>query len=112
MKKLLALLLLLVSAPALGQQITLTWEYPFPDETEFRIKRKAEPCAGPGAFTQIATVPANTLTYVDKTGTFGQFYCYTVTAANPTSESPQATPVGKVFPYPTLTVPPAKLQVQ
>src|SRR5262245_56287474 len=105
-------ILLFIPTLSFGQQITLTWEYPFPNETEFRIKRKAEPCAGPGSFTQIAIVPANTLTYVDKTGTFGQFYCYTVTAANPTSESPQATPVGKVFPYPTLTVPPANLQVQ
>src|SRR5262245_46917512 len=101
-------LLLVMPFTAFGQQLTLTWDA-VPGATQYHLKRKAEPCAGPGTFTQIAVIPVPTLTYVDKTGTSGQFYCFTVTAANPTSESPEAIPVGKVFPYPALTVPPANL---
>lgn len=97
--QIIGILFVLVSSGALAQQNTLTWVDPNTNETTHHIERKAEICAGPGAFTEIATVGANVTTYVDNAVSQGQFYCYRVAASNTAGKSAYSNLAGRLVPF-------------
>ncbi len=74
---------LALSATSVVAQITLTWDDNSTDETGFKIERSDNG----GAFAQIATVVANTITYTDSTVTGGNIYSYRVKAYNSIGDS-------------------------
>jgi len=114
MKKLLAILLFLVSSSAFAQSFnTLFWDYPTTEtrETGFVIERKAEACANPGAFAEIGRVAVNVLTYVDKAVNEGQFYCYQLRALYAGGVSDPSNAAGRLVPF-TAPVAPANLRLQ
>ncbi len=61
-----------------GPQVRLTWTDNASNETSFVIQR----AVGAGAFTQIGTVTANTVSYVDTAVVIGTTYTYRVAAVN------------------------------
>ncbi|MGH7740925.1 MAG: LamG-like jellyroll fold domain-containing protein, partial [Candidatus Eiseniibacteriota bacterium] len=61
-------------------QSTLTWTDNSSDESRFEIERSIEGSGGP--FTAVATVAANTTTYVNSGLTPSSAYCYRVRAGN------------------------------
>lgn len=75
------------STEATGPQIRLTWTDNATDETGFVVQRKI----GTGAFTVLATLPANTLTgpvsFIDTPVTLGTSYTYRVAAINSSGQS-------------------------
>lgn len=103
--------LFFLSTPVFAGQNVLTWEDRSTNETQFHIERKAEQCAGPGAFAEVATVGANVQTYTDTQVTEGQFYCYRVAAGNGTAKSAYSNLAGRTVPF-TVPATPANLQVQ
>lgn len=60
-----------------NEEVSLEWDDNSTDEIQFRIERQRE---DEGSFTEIATVPVNTTTYVDDTVTSGYLYTYRVRA--------------------------------
>lgn len=112
MKKLLSILLLLCASPAFAQvQNTLLWDEVSDNEQGFIIERKAEICAGPGLFAEIARTGANVVTYVDKAVAQGQFYCYRVAAFNTAGQSAYSNLAGRLVPF-VIPVSPTNLRVQ
>lgn len=66
--------------------VTVAWTYSSADiatygVTTFTVERKAEACAGSGAFVQITTVAANLRSFSDTQTTAGATYCYRVSAS-------------------------------
>lgn len=84
MRKYLALVLLLLATPAFAGvgQLVLTWTDNSTNEDSFKVERKPGACAVPGAFTEIASLPANTATYTDAGLAPNVTNCYRVRAAN------------------------------
>lgn len=82
----------------------LSWQDNSTNEASFSIERKAEACAGPAPFTEIATTAANVTTFTDGTVTEGVTYCYRVAAANTAGKSPYSNAVARTVPF---TVPAA-----
>lgn len=74
------------------------------------IERKAEACAGAGAFAEIATVAANVTTYTDSAVTEGVTYCYRVAAQNAAGKSAYSNTAGRLVP-PTVPSAPSALGV-
>ena len=106
MKKLLTVLFLFFSSSCFAQvQNTLNWTDNSDNEATFHIERKAEICAGPGAFQEIATVGANVVVYVDKAVNQGQFYCYRVKASNSGGSSAYSNLAGRLVPFVVPTAP-------
>lgn len=66
----------LTASPISATQVNLTWSDSNPDETGFRIERKI----GTGAFSEIAVVGANVLSYSDTGLTPNTDYAYRVRA--------------------------------
>ncbi len=66
-----------------SSQVDLSWTDNVTNEQGFIIEKKI----GSGAYTQIATVPANTSSYSDKTLTPGNTYSYRVCAYNSLNNS-------------------------
>jgi hypothetical protein len=60
-------------------QLTLTWQDNSNDEDNFAIERKT---GTNGAYSQIASVGADVISYVDNSVTRGINYCYRVQAVN------------------------------
>ena len=65
-------------------QVTLTWNDNSSDETAFVVERSLSPLDG---FVEIATVGANTRTYIDKTAVKKSTYHYRVRAENGPAKS-------------------------
>jgi hypothetical protein len=95
-----------LAAAADAAQLTLQWTDNSNNEGAFRIERKQ---GTGGTYAQIATVGANTTTYVDTTVTAGLIYCYQVRATNsagdsaPSNEACATAPAATSTTY-TLTV--------
>lgn len=113
MKKLFALLLFAFATTLNAASVTLQWDAPATGvPTTYHIERKAVVCGGPGAFTEITTVPATQLTFVDSTLVPGTDYCFRVAASNPTSKSAYSNTLGHLPPVPTVPVgPPLNLRI-
>lgn len=75
--------------------VTLTWNAPTSGgpPTSYLILRGTST----GTETQIATVPAPTLTYVDTTGAGGTAYFYEIKASNATGTSAASNEVSATF---------------
>ena len=75
--------------------VTLTWNAPTSGgpPTSYLILRGTST----GTETQIATVPAPTLTYVDTTGVGGTAYFYEIKASNATGTSAASNEVSATF---------------
>jgi fibronectin type 3 domain-containing protein len=58
-----------------SDKIVLTWDYSYENETGFEIWRKGE-----GAWEILSTVPKNTYTFSDGSGSYGKTYTYKVRA--------------------------------
>lgn len=120
MKKLFAILLF-CSTGAFAAQNVLTFDFNNADivsgsVTTFAIERKAEACTGPGAFVQVATMPAQSApsaqrTYVDATVAQNTAYCYRVAAVNATGKGPYSNTAGRLVPLELPLVAPTNLQV-
>ena len=85
MKRLLTLaLVIFLCAPAQAQSATatLTWTDNATNELTYRVERATGNCSGTPTFAEIATLPANTVTYVDTTAATNTWYCYRVRAVN------------------------------
>lgn len=98
--KRLVLALLLCTLPAIAQtahNITLGWAADASATGGFLIFRGT---TSGGPYTQIGTVPANTLTYVDSTGVAGTQYFYVIAAidtATPPDQSAYSTQVSGTY---------------
>ena len=106
----LALLLLLVVAPAWAASNVLTWTDNSANEANFHIERKAEACAGTAAFAEIATTGANIRTFTDSAVMEGVTYCYRVAASNPAGKSVYSNPASRAVPF-TIPAAPSGLGV-
>ena len=96
----LVLAVLLVSAgPAEAASNLLTWSDNSTNEANFHIERKAEACAGTGAFAEIATVGINVSTFNDTNVTEGVTYCYRVAASNPAGKSAYSNTASRLVPF-------------
>ena len=82
-RKLMLLWLVLPLLHASGAQLTLAWNDNSSDESGFKIER----ATGTGTFSQIATVSANTTTYLDTSLAAGTSYSYRVRAYNTAGNS-------------------------
>src|SRR5580765_6651610 len=60
-------------------KLTLTWQDNATSEDGFLVERKV---GTDGAYAQLASLGANTTTYVDQAVDFGIVYCYRVHASN------------------------------
>lgn len=116
MKKILLLLLLLLSAPLFAVQPSqLFWDYPDVDialygVTVFNIERKAEACDGTGAFVEIAAVPSSERAYTDTAVTPGVTYCYRAFATGAAGKSGPSNMAAKTVPF-DLPAAPGNLRV-
>jgi hypothetical protein len=72
-----------LSAAAAANQINLSWQDNGSNEVGFRVERKT----GGGAYAQVASVPANTTTYVDNGLAAATAYTYRVRAYNASGNS-------------------------
>ena len=63
-------------------RVTLTWKDNSSDETGFKIERKTGLPSDPSTYVVIATVPANTTTYTDRTVAPSTTYTYRVRATS------------------------------
>jgi hypothetical protein len=70
----------IVSAP----KVTVTWQDNSSNENNFQVERKT---GTGGTYSQIATVAANSTSYVDTTVTNGVTYCYRLRAVNSSAMS-------------------------
>src|SRR4030065_2552666 len=70
-----------IPAAYAGQNV-LTWTDNASNEQNFNIERKAEACAGGGAFVPLATVGLDIVTFTDLAVSEGVTYCYRVNASN------------------------------
>lgn len=111
MKKLLLAVLLCSASQVFAASNVLQWDDNSSNELNFNIERKAEACAGTGAFTEIATVPANAITYTDSPVTEGSRYCYRVAASNTAGKSGFSNTVERLVPF-TVPAAPGGLKVQ
>jgi M6 family metalloprotease-like protein len=103
-----ALIQMLWSSPASGQtlnapanlraatvtanRVDLAWEDASPDEDGFNIERALDVDGAPGAFAEIATLPANAATYADKGLTAAGTYWYRVRAYRGSEYGPYSDP--------------------
>lgn len=113
MRVLLAVVLAVFCSAALSATNTLEWDYPAAEEprvTTFNLERKAEACAGAGAFAEIATVGATSRIYADNTVAEGTTYCYQVRAVGPGGVSPYSNQVARTVPF-TAPAAPTNLRV-
>lgn len=93
----------LAGAAHAGQNV-LTWTDNASNEQNFNIERKAEACAGGGAFTPLATVGLNVVTFTDTAVSEGVTYCYRVNASNAAGPSAYSNTADRLVPF---TLPPA-----
>lgn len=101
-----AVALVVGGAPAAhAASATLTWTDNSTNEDGFHAQRKADICAGPAAFVEVAHINANIVTYVDGSVVEGGAYCYRVNAFNTAGESDWSNTAGIVIPYSTASVP-------
>ncbi|MFH0976967.1 MAG: fibronectin type III domain-containing protein [Spirochaetota bacterium] len=71
-----------------SNQINLSWTDNSDNETGFRVERALDSGGSPGAFSQIATLSANTTTYSDSGLTAETKYYYRIFAYNSVGDSP------------------------
>ena len=103
-------LLMAWASSAWGASNVLTWSDNSTNEANFHIERKAEACAGTGAFAEIATVGLNVSTFNDTAVTEGVTYCYRVTASNPAGKSAYSNTASRTVPF-SIPVAPSGLGV-
>lgn len=96
--------LVIMAIPAFAAQNILTWD-DVANETTYHIERKTEACAGTGAFTEIATVGQNVVTYTDTAVAEGSTYCYRVAASNAAGKSGYSNTAGRTVPFSVPTAP-------
>jgi hypothetical protein len=97
---LVAVLLLALLVPADEElRNELTWTDNSANETNFHIERKAEPCWGPGAFAEIATVGPNVTRFKDRAVVEGGTYCYRVATSNSAGKSVFSNPASRTVPF-------------
>lgn len=111
MRFILAVVLAAFCSSVLAASNTLTWDDLSTNELNFNIERKAEACAGTGVFSEIATVPANAITYTDSPVTEGVTYCYRVAASNSAGKSAFSNTAARLVPF-TVPAAPGGLKVQ
>ena len=99
MRTLLVLAMLLLAAPAWAGSNVLSWTDNSSNEANFNIERKAEACAGTGAFGPLATVGANISTFTDAAVAEGTTYCYRVNAQNPGGVSGFSNTAARTVPF-------------
>ena len=97
---------LLVTAPLLAAQLTLTWTDNASNEAGSRIERRLNPS---GIYAEIATVGTNVTTFVDSTVTAGQGYCYRVRAYNVSGSSGYSNEACRTAAAPPVTLTVAKI---
>ena len=88
----------------------LTWVDNSTNETGFIVDRKAEACAGTGAFTQMTTMPKDSTSWNDANVVEGGTYCYRVAATNPAGKSAYSNLAERTVPW-TTPVAPGTLKV-
>lgn len=93
------LVALALAIPAWAGQNVLTWTDASSNEQNFNIERKAEPCAGGSAFTPLATVGLNVVTFTDLAVSEGQTYCYRVSASNTAGASAFSNTAARTVPF-------------
>ena len=101
-------ILLLATAAEAGN--VLTWTDNSTNEANFNIERKAEACAGPSAFVEIAVVGVNVTTFNDQAVVEGVTYCYRVAASNPAGKSAFSNTASRLVPF-TIPASPSGLGV-
>ena len=85
MRYILAILFVLLAAPAFAATATLTWTDTIGNEAGYHVHRAPKACSPLPAdtdFTKVGEVGANVKTYVDGTAVEGNKYCYKVRAWN------------------------------
>ena len=92
-------ILLASVVPAWAASNVLSWQDNSTNEANFHVERKAEACAGTGAFAEIATVGINVSTFNDTTVTEGVTYCYRVAASNPAGKSAYSNTASRLVPF-------------
>ena len=106
----LALLLLLVVAPAWAAQNILTWTDNSNNEANFNIERTTAAtvaaCQTATGFAPLASVGFNVVTFTDAAVVEGTTYCYRVNASNTAGASAFSNVAGRTVPF---TVPAAPL---
>ena len=100
----------LTAAPSWAASNVLTWQDNSTNEANFYVERKAEVCAGTGAFAEIATVGSNVSTFNDTAVVEGVTYCYRVAASNPAGKSAYSNLAGRTVPF-TIPASPSGLGV-
>ncbi|HEU4753076.1 MAG TPA: S8 family serine peptidase [Armatimonadota bacterium] len=89
-------------ASALSQtEAGLTWSDNSPDETAFKIERRA----GAEAYSQVAALPAGTTSYRDSGLTAGAAYTYRVRAVNDSGDSPYSNEAAVTLPLDAPSAP-------
>ncbi|HZL35467.1 MAG TPA: PA14 domain-containing protein [Tepidisphaeraceae bacterium] len=86
----------LTAIPASATQLNLSWIDNSNNETGFDLEREI----GSGGFTSLATLPANTTTYIDTALTPGQGYTYEIRALNFAANSAYSAPFTITTPTP------------
>ena len=102
---LVAVLLLRFAGPAWAASNVLSWQDNSTNEANFHVERKAEACAGTGAFAEIATVGINVSTFNDTNVTEGVTYCYRVAASNPAGKSAYSNTASRTVPFSVPSAP-------
>jgi hypothetical protein len=100
----------LIPAVAVAGQNVLTWTDNSTNEQTFNIERKADVCAGPSAFTPLATVGPNVVTFTDLAVAEGTTYCYRVSASNTAGVSAFSNTAARTVPF-TVPAAPSGLTV-
>ena len=106
----LSLVGVLIPAVAVAGQNVLTWTDNASNEQNFNIERKAEACAGGVAFTPLATVGLDIVTFTDTAVSEGATYCYRVSASNAAGTSAFSNTAARTIPF-TVPAPPSGLTV-
>jgi titin len=88
----------------------LSWTDNSGNEVNFNVERKAEACAGTGAFTFLVSTTANVATVIDGTVVEGLEYCYRVNASNTAGVSAWSNTAGRLVPF-TIPAAPSLLGV-
>lgn len=95
----LAALLFVLPVMAMAGSARLSWQDNSNNETVFNIERKNGVCVGPSPWGEIATVPANVVTYSDMGLVEGTTFCYRVAASNTAGKSGYSNEVPFMVPF-------------
>ena len=95
----LSLVGVLIPAVSVAGQNVLSWVDNASNEQNFNIERKAEACAGAAAFTPLATVGLDIVTFTDTAVSEGVTYCYRVNSSNTAGASAFSNTAARTVPF-------------